>query len=260
MTLAAETPPRDPDAFKPDRYPLLRFDDAAWAWFAETCEINEIKLDSGKREILEKLYSHLVGVNEWMNLTRITGAQEYLKLHVFDSLTALDFVDEFSNPGDLCVDLGSGGGYPGLPLMTWLPNRRWVLVDSHQKKVNFLKEAIPLTGCPNATAIAFRGKEAAATCPEVAGQAAVVLARAVGRVDELLEEVAPILRMGGFFIVLKGPAYAEEERRAVQDCADSKGFDVMLEHEVQLEPQDPARFIIVLTKVSDPLARRYGRR
>lgn len=243
------TPQRDTNVFKPENYPLQTFSEEAWQFFTQLCEELEIELTPKCRTIFEKIYSHLLGVNEWMNLTRITADKEYLKLHILDSLTALDFVDEFTNGGDIVVDLGSGGGYPGLPLMTLLPSLRWVLVDSRQKKVNFLKAAIPLTECRLATAESFRGNEVAKACPELAGQAAVVISRAVGRVDDLLDEAAPILKPGGVFIVLKGPAYIEDERHAVEDVAESKGFDLTLDYEVRLEENDPPRHIVVLTRL-----------
>lgn len=249
---------RDTEVFDPQRYPCLHFQDSSWQYFLTLCEELEIEGVEEKREIFEKIYSHLLGVNEWMNLTRITEDKDYLKLHILDSLTALDFVDEFTNGGDIVVDLGSGGGYPGLPLMTLLPSLRWVLVDSRQKKVNFLKAAIPLTECKLATAVAFRGNEVARAYPEIAGKATVVISRAVGRVDDLLAEAAPILRPGGVFIVLKGPAYVEEERKAVEDKAEDKGFDLTLDYEVRLEENDPPRYIVVLTRLEDPPEKARG--
>lgn len=258
-SVAAERPePRrlDPEMLSPGRYPVLPFPDADWDWFVASCEGLEIPLVEDARQRLVAIYSHLAGVNEWMNLTRISGPRDYLKWHVLDSLTALDSVEEFSDPGDLCIDLGSGGGYPGLPLMTWLPDRRWALVDSRQKKVAFLNAAIPLTGCREAHAYAFRGNEAASACPALAGRARLVLARAVGPVEELMDEVFPLLEAGGVFVAMKGPAYTEEEQRAVALAAPNKGFDVTLEFESHLEPDDPPRFIILLTKTQLPRGAR----
>ena len=103
--------------------PRLTFPEDAWEWFKTACADIELPLDDTKRPILEALYSHLVHVNETLNLTRITSPLDYLKFHVFDSLTVENLVAAYTKPDDIVVDLGSGGGYPGLPLMTWLPDR-----------------------------------------------------------------------------------------------------------------------------------------
>ena len=121
-----------------ENVPRLSFPDDAWEWFANACRDIELPLDDAKRPVLEALYSHLLFVNESLNLTRIVTPLDYLKFHVFDSLTIENLVAAYTKPDDIVVDLGSGGGYPGLPLMTWLPDRRWALVDSRPHKVEFL--------------------------------------------------------------------------------------------------------------------------
>ena len=135
-----ETRAYDPDDFKPERAPHLAFPDDDWQWFRDACADFGIPDPDAHRETLQRLYSHLVHVNAWLNLTRITDARGYLKFHVLDSLSVLSLVTNFTAPGDIVLDLGSGGGYPGLPLMTWLPDRHFVLVDSRPKKVAFLAE------------------------------------------------------------------------------------------------------------------------
>lgn len=246
----------DPDKFRPERYPPLAFSEASWHRFRRACEDLEIPLEPGRKPVLEALYSHLVGVNGWMNLTTLTAVDDYLKFHVLDSLTAYDVVDELTVAGDLCLDLGSGGGYPGLPLMTWLPDRRWVLVDSRQKKAAFLAEAVQLTPCRSATAAAFRGREVRHARPDLAGGCALVTARAVGRADKLVPEAADLLRHGGFLILLKGPTFAEDERRALVDGADEYGLEVVNEMTVALDVDDPERIIVMIRKTSNPTARR----
>jgi 16S rRNA (guanine527-N7)-methyltransferase len=241
----------DPERFHPDRYAQQKFPDDAWAWFAGVCKEMEIPLGEKQRNRMEALYSHLIGVNEWMNLTRITDPLEYLKFHMLDSLTVLPDVMGLTGEGDICVDLGSGGGYPGLPLMLFLPDRKWVLVDSRKKKVAFLAEAVKLTGCANAEARAFRGNEAAAVAPDIAGRTAIVLARAVGPAPKIMIEAAPILKMGGHLLVLKGPAYDRDERKEVQRSAGSLGFEQVDELAIHLDENDPERLILVFRKEGD---------
>jgi 16S rRNA (guanine527-N7)-methyltransferase len=227
---------------------MRRFPEDAWAWFAGVCEEMGRPVDAERRRSLERLYSHLVGVNAWMNLTRITAPRDYLKFHVLDSLTILPDVEAATRAGDTCVDLGSGGGYPGCPLMLWLPDRKWVLVDSRRKKAAFLAQAVKLTGCRAAEARAFRGNEAASAAPDLAGRSALVVARAVGSVSKLMPEAAPLLVYGGRLIVMKGPAYDDAERDAVRASARSHGFEQVDEVAVRLEEGDPERLIIVFVR------------
>lgn len=242
------TPPAGRDDFHPAHYPPLTFPDEAWQWFAKACADLEIPVDDSRRAVLEALYSHLVGVNAWLNLTRLTAPADYLKFHVFDSLTVLNLVAAFTQPGDTALDLGSGGGYPGLPLMTWLPDRHWVLVDSRAKKTAFLKEAVKLTPCKTAEAFAFRGREAGGACPTLHHHCQVVVARAVGQADELLVDAEALLDLNGILILLKGQSWAGEEQHRFHHALGRHGFSPMQEQTIALDENDPDRWVVTAIK------------
>lgn len=234
--------------FSPDNYPVVSFSAEAWQWFAEACADLEISLDDGKREALERIYSHLLGVNEWLNLTRHVSKMDFLKAHVFDSLTILNLVESYTEPGDLVLDLGSGGGYPGLPLALWLPDRRWRLVDSRSKKVAFLKEALKLTGCRLAEARAFRGREAATAAPDLCRKCKLMTARAVGKIVDLLPDASALLAMNGVFISMKGSSYPTEEQDALKAALPHSGFTMMDEQCLTLDEGEPERWIVSIAK------------
>ncbi len=244
--------PLDPDLLKPAAYPHLALEGEAWAWFVQSCADLEVPVTDAHHAVLEAPYSHLVGVNSWLNLTRLTSPAEYLKFHVFDSLTALGVVSDLTAAGDLCLDLGSGGGYPGLPLMTWLPDRHWVLVDSRGKKAAFLAEAVRLTPCRHAEAAAFRGREAAHARPDLARRCALVTARAVGPADAVLEEADALVRRGGFLVLLKGPSFAEPERHAAVASAARVGFEMIQEMTMALDDTDPERILVLFERTELP--------
>jgi 16S rRNA (guanine527-N7)-methyltransferase len=246
------------DLVKPEAYPRLELAGEPWTWFADACRDAEIPVEPEQRRVLEALYSHLAGVNAWLNLTRLVTPMDYLKFHVFDSLTALPFAEELTDPGDVCIDLGSGGGYPGLPLMTWLPDRTWILVESRGKKAAFLREAVRLTPCSGAEVAAFRGREVRSARPDLAGRCAFVVARAVGRADRCLAETADMLAPGGWLLMLKGPTFAREERDAAVRLGDEIGFEMTQEGAVNLDPDDPER-LLVLFRRTRPRGRRPGR-
>ena len=242
----------DPARLEPQSYPLLSFNDAEWEWFRQACALHNVEVESGTRERLEAVYSHLCGVNQWMNLTRITDPLGFLKLHVLDSLTVRGEVHRASRADDLCVDLGSGAGYPGLPLAIWLPDRRWVLVDSRSKKAAFLARALELTGCRRAAARAFRGREAQRAAPDLAGACRVVLARAIGRVEGVLVDASCLLRRSGTLILMKGPAYADDERDAALACHDALGFERPVERGFELADTGLRRTVVTFRKVREP--------
>jgi len=237
--------------------PKLNFPDDAWNWFIDACKDLDIPVNDNKKTILQNLYSHLVHVNESLNLTRITDPMGYLKFHVFDSLTVLNLIQAYTKPGEDVLDLGSGGGYPGLPLMTWLPDRKWTLVDSRPKKVEFLKQTILLTpAANNATAMAFRGREAASQAPGLYRKCKLVTARAVGKAAEILPDAAELLDIDGLLLLLKGPAYPVKERDDFLDAMPKFGFELMEEHRLVLDDDDPERWIVIAIRTNPPASER----
>lgn len=237
-----------PDDFRADRAPTLSFPEDAWQWFLDACADIELPVSANHRKILEALYSHLIHVNNWLNLTRITSPADYLKFHVFDSLTIWNLVTTYTAEGDIVLDLGSGGGYPGLPLMTWFPERHFILVDSRPKKVSFLKETVGLTPCKTASARCFRGREVGHFSPDLRHACQMVTARAVGRMAELLLDVKELLRVGGLFVCMKGQSYPTEEREEVLSALPKQGFSLVEEHSVALDEADPGRWVIVVMR------------
>ncbi len=248
---------RSPEDFKPEKAPRLTFGEDAWSWFIQACADLELTVSPRQREILERLYSHLVHVNSFMNLTRITDDKDYLKFHVFDSLTVLNLVERYTQAGDIVLDLGSGGGYPGLPLMTWLPDRHFVLVDSKPKKVLFLSETVRLTDCALAEARAFRGVEVAHQAPELHQKCRIVTARAVGRAASLLLDADALLDVNGIFLCLKGQSYPTEERDEFLKALPKHGFTLMEEHRIALDEDDPDRWAILALKTGDKVKSKH---
>jgi len=239
----------NPEDFLFSNAPARTFPDDAWQWFLDACADIDLPVSEEKRGILEKLYSHLLYVNEFLNLTRITEPAGYLKNHVYDSLTAAKLVDAYSAPGDIVLDLGSGGGYPGLPLMTWFSDRHFVLVDSRPKKVSFLKEAVKETPCGQGEARCFRGREVGHFAPDLQGKCRLVLARAVGKIVDLLPDAKELLCSGGMFVVMKGQAYPTDERGGLAKQASRMGFRLQEEFPVVLDEDDPGRWLVPLKKI-----------
>ena len=241
----------DPDAFRPDHYPLLSFPEPAWQWFRQACQDLEIDSIDDKRPLLERFYSHLLGVNTWLNLTRLTSAEQYLKFHVVDALTVLNLVQELSAPGDIVLDLGSGGGYPGLPLLTWLPDRHFVLLDSRRNKATFLQQTLTLLpDTQKAEADCFRGREVGAYRPDLYQNCSIVTARAVGKAAELLLDATELLRNGGYLILLKGPNFITDESDEFDRACQKLNFALQDIHPIALDENDPDRYVVVCKRMA----------
>ena len=150
----------------------------------------------------------LLEANQRLNLTRVTGPAEVARLHLLDALAALPLLDG-SGPAS-AVDLGSGGGVPGIPLALARPDVRWVLVESVRKKAEALREIVAGLGLPNVAVEAERA--------EVLGRALehrerydLVTARACAPLPVLAELALPLLAIGGTLVAWKGPLAAGDE-------------------------------------------------
>jgi 16S rRNA (guanine527-N7)-methyltransferase len=230
----------------------LALPDEDWAWFAERCTALGIPDPGARRTALEALYGHLVGVNRWLNLTKLTTPREYLKQHVLDSLSLIgDPRLKHLSQGAPCADLGSGGGYPGLPLALWYPTITWCLIDARKKKVEFLAAAGALAerhGARRVTAHHLRGAEAVRdTALRRACQ--LVVSRAMAAAAEVLAEAAPLLQKSGHLVIYKGPSYpGDEEQQAIAACK-AHGFRPISQRWVQLDAADPERVQVIFQRI-----------
>lgn len=157
----------------------------------------------------------LLEANRRLNLTRVTVPAEVARLHLLDSLAALPLLDALGPT--TAIDLGSGGGVPGIPLALARLEVRWVLLDSVRKKAEALREMVRELGLSNVAVEAERA--------EVLGRAVehrerydLVAARACAPLPVLAELALPLLAVGGTLLAWKGPLTAgdqELERGAV---------------------------------------------
>lgn len=160
-----------------------------------------LTLDPAARAAIDGHARLLLAWTDAINLTAIREPAAVALGHVVDSLTALAVVRERTI--DRFVDLGSGGGYPGLPLAAALPARRALLLEPIAKKARFLAVAIEATGLRGAVEAATVRAEALSADDRHRGRWQAVTARAVASLPELVELAFPLLAPGGVLVAWK---------------------------------------------------------
>ncbi|WP_311480708.1 16S rRNA (guanine(527)-N(7))-methyltransferase RsmG [uncultured Anaerococcus sp.] len=178
---------------------------------------------------------YLLEVNSHTNLTTITDPSEIELKHFKDSLTVLDYIKE----GDKVLDLGAGAGFPGIPLRIE-KDFDLTLIDSVNKKVNFMNEVIEILGLSNARAIHTRAEDFAKENREAFD---VVVSRAVANMSTLSELCLPFVKVGGLFIALKGPK-ADEEVKAAANALEILGGEVIKMEGLDLDGNERVNVIV----------------
>ena len=164
-------------------------------------ELKKININPTTKQLeqLEKYYEMLIEYNKVMNLTGITEKDQVYLKHFYDSLTILKVID-LNNYNSFC-DMGTGAGFPGMVIKIFFPNLYVTLIDSLNKRINFLNDVIKELKLDNIEAIHARLEEYGITNRE---KFDVVTSRAVAKINILLEYASPILKVGGKFICMKG--------------------------------------------------------
>jgi len=189
----------------------------------------------------------LVAWNGAINLSGIRAPEMIARDQVLDSLTALPLlrragVEEF-------LDIGSGGGFPGLTLAVALPARRALLVESVGKKARFLATAVEATGLGDRVAVAATRAETLAADPRHRGYWQAVVARAVADMSELAELALPLLQIGGLLVAWKRQPINDELARADSAIHQLRGRLIRLQPVVVPGLED--HVLVVVEKVAE---------
>lgn len=169
-------------------------------------ELN-IELTFEQQELFRKYYEFLIQENKKYNLTAITDEEEVYYKHFYDSLTLIK--TNLIKEGVSLCDIGSGAGFPGMPLKIIYPNLKLTIVESQTKKTEFLKKLVNFLELDNVEIINKRAEEYAHT-----KYFDIVTARAVADLSILNELCLPLVKKGGYFIAMKGN-YEEELKRTL---------------------------------------------
>ena len=186
--------------------------------------MQQLHVDDSTMEKLEALISYTLEANEKFNLTAITNEEEFRELMIYDSLLPMKYVD-FNNKKVL--DLGTGGGFPGLPLLH-CNNMKLTFLDSTAKKINHIEQYL-LANNLEAKAVAARAEDYAKKNRE---KFDIVISRAVSKLNILLELAIPYLKVGGLLLAMKGKNYQAEidEAKTALNKLDAEIVDLHLDN------------------------------
>lgn len=197
-------------------------------------------------------YEYLEEMNRVMNLTAISGEEDVARLHFLDCAALLGLADY---TGKRVIDVGTGAGFPGLALKIACPAMELTLLDSLDKRINFLKNTCEKLGFDDVTCIHSRAEEIPAGFRQGFDFA---LSRAVARLNLLCELCLPYVKKGGAFIAMKGSDLAEELAEA-QRCIRTLGGQVEKKIDYTIPGTDVTHSALIIRKVADTPA-RYPRR
>lgn len=175
----------------------------------------EIELSETQLQQFERYYELLVEWNKVMNLTAITAYEEVYEKHFLDSLAIVKVED--MNQIESIIDIGTGAGFPGIPLKIAFPHLKVVLLDSLNKRINFLNTVIEELGLENIETLHGRAEDYAKKV-DYREQSDLCVSRAVANLSTLSEYCLPYVKVGGKFIPYKSgeiTTEADEAKKAV---------------------------------------------
>lgn len=197
---------------------------------------------------LEQFYNYmniLIEWNKFMNLTGITDPKEIIIKHFIDSLTVLDKIDK----NNTIIDVGTGAGFPGIPIKIASPDTEVVLLDSLNKRVNFLNEVIKKLQLKGIKTIHGRAEDYGRD-KNYREKYDVAIARAVAPLNILLEYLMPFVRVKGKCLCMKG-ANSEEEISLSKRAIEKLGGKLIYTEEFLIPNTDMKRKIVEIEKIKN---------
>ena len=205
-------------------------------------------------EQTRKFYDYMSLILEWnekINLTAITKQDDVVLKHFVDSLT----IQKYLNNSLRIVDVGTGAGFPGIPLNIINSNLNYTLIDSLNKRINFLNEVINKLELKNIIAVHSRAEDFAKENKESFD---IATSRAVASLNILVEYLLPLVKVGGICICMKG-SNVQSEINDAKNAIKILGGEIEKIEEVTLPDSDNIRNIVIIKKVKET-PKKYPRK
>lgn len=203
----------------------------------------QIEYTDEQIEKINKYYNMVIEQNKTMNLTRILSEEEFATKNILDSVLPIKIIPKNAS----VVDVGTGAGLPGIPLKILRPDIKLTLLDSLQKKVNFLKQVVVELDLKEVNCVHARVEDFAKTNRE---NFDVCVSRAVARLNTLCEYCLPLVKIDGKMIAYKS-LKAEEEAKEAQKAIDILGGKIENVQNVIIKEENSIRTNIIISKIKN---------
>lgn len=223
--------------------------------FEKALEKLNIQLNEKQMYQFTTYYEMLVETNKVMNLTAITEYDEVVDKHFVDSLSLIQAID--LNQPLKVIDVGTGAGFPGIPLKIAFPQLKIVLLDSLNKRINFLNRVIEALELTNIETIHGRAEDFGRN-PEYRERFDLCVSRAVANLSTLSEYCLPFIQVGGHFIPYKS-GKIQEEMEASRRAVTLLGGNIAECLSYNLADTDMERSLVIIEKVK-PTKKAYPRK
>lgn len=231
-------------------------------------EIFVDKMKEGSRELgivlsdlqMEQFYQYYKLLIEWnkvMNLTAITEMNEVVVKHFLDSISFVKVIEDANSLDAKVIDVGTGAGFPGIPLKIAFPGLKMILLDSLNKRVKFLNEVIVQLGLEDISAVHGRAEDLGRV-ETYREQFDYAVSRAVANIATLSEYCLPYVKLGGVFVSYKS-GKIDEELEAGKKAIRMLGGDVSDVVKFQLSGTDAGRSFAVIRKLENT-GKKYPRK
>ena len=215
----------------------------------------EEKYGEERTSMLVEYMDMILEKNRYINLTAVRDRDEALQKHIADSLSC-DFMEEYEAAENV-IDIGTGAGFPGVPLAIVSPDKKFTLVDSLNKRLRIIDELTGELGIKNVTTVHGRAEDVGKS-KEHREQYDICVSRAVASLDVLCEWCLPLVKKGGYFVAYKG----ENVSRETEDAANAiklLGGKIVEIRKVQTEEESISGHVLVMIKKVKNTPSKYPR-
>jgi 16S rRNA (guanine527-N7)-methyltransferase len=217
------------------------------------CEESNLSMDNHTIELFGVFAEELLACNSKLNLTTITDPMEFSEKHILDSLIPARYIDSWAS----VLDIGTGGGFPGIPLKIYMPSLKVTLIDKSRKKVNFLKYVIRRLELNQILALQ-KNAEKLIFDKSVIKTFDVVISRAFTSLDTLISLALPVLKKNGLAIAMRGePPESDIIQKSFINnngihvyCVDNNYLQIDI-HPYRLPSLDKERYLILIRNLDE---------